>query len=249
MIRLEHLAKAFGAKSVLRDLSLEVPDGRNTVIIGYSGTGKSVTLKLIVGLLEPDAGRVEVDGEVVHEMDRHRLAALRGEIGYVFQFAALFDSMTVAENIRMGLVRRGHDEREIRDRVTESLAVVELAGTEAKYPAELSGGMRKRVGIARAIALRPRYILYDEPTTGLDPVTSAVMDQLMIRTRDLGVTGLVVTHDMRTAFTVGDRIAMLYEGAIRQVGSVEEIRATGDPVVRQFIEGRPGDPAAAGRTL
>ncbi len=249
MIRLEHLAKAFGAKSVLRDLSLEVPDGRNTVIIGYSGTGKSVTLKLIVGLLEPDAGRVEVDGEVVHEMDRERLAALRGEIGYVFQFAALFDSMTVAENIRMGLVRRGHNEGEIRERVTESLAVVELAGTEAKYPAELSGGMRKRVGIARAIALRPRYILYDEPTTGLDPVTSAVMDQLMIRTRDLGVTGLVVTHDMRTAFTVGDRIAMLYEGAIRQVGSVEEIRATGDPVVRQFIEGRPGDPAAAGRTL
>jgi phospholipid/cholesterol/gamma-HCH transport system ATP-binding protein len=249
MIRLEHLAKAFGAKSVLRDLTLEVPDGRNTVVIGYSGTGKSVTLKLIVGLLEPDAGRVEVDGEVVHEMDRERLAALRGEIGYVFQFAALFDSMTVAENIRMGLVRRGHDEQEIRERVVESLAVVELAGTEAKYPAELSGGMRKRVGIARAIALRPRYILYDEPTTGLDPVTSAVMDQLMIRTRDLGVTGLVVTHDMRSAFTVGDRIAMLYEGAIRQVGSVEEIRATGDPVVRQFIEGRPGDPAAAGRAV
>jgi phospholipid/cholesterol/gamma-HCH transport system ATP-binding protein len=249
MIRLEHLAKAFGAKSVLRDLTLEVPDGRNTVVIGYSGTGKSVTLKLIVGLLEPDAGRVEVDGEVVHEMDRERLAALRGEIGYVFQFAALFDSMTVAGNIRMGLARRGHGEREIQERIAESLAVVELSGTEAKYPAELSGGMRKRVGIARAIALRPRYILYDEPTTGLDPVTSAVMDQLMLRTRDLGVTGLVVTHDMRTAFTVGDRIAMLYEGAIRQVGSVEEIRATGDPVVRQFIEGRPGDPAAAGRTL
>ncbi|HET7240160.1 MAG TPA: ATP-binding cassette domain-containing protein [Gemmatimonadales bacterium] len=249
MIRLEHLAKAFGAKPVLRDLTLEVPDGRNTVIIGYSGTGKSVTLKLIVGLLEPDRGRVEVDGEVVHEMDRERLAALRGQIGYGFQFAALFDSMTVAENIRMGLVRRGHGEREIQERIAESLAVVELGGTEAKYPAELSGGMRKRVGIARAIALRPRYILYDEPTTGLDPVTSAVMDQLMIRTRDLGVTGLVVTHDMRTAFTVGDRIAMLYEGAIRQVGSVEEIRATGDPVVRQFIEGRPGDPAAAGRTL
>jgi phospholipid/cholesterol/gamma-HCH transport system ATP-binding protein len=248
MIRLEHLAKAFGAKPVLRDLTLEVPDGRNTVIIGYSGTGKSVTLKLIVGLLEPDAGRVEVDGEVVHEMDRERLARLRGQIGYVFQFAALFDSMTVAENIRMGLARRGHGEAEIRERIAESLAVVELSGTERRYPAELSGGMRKRVGIARAIALRPRYILYDEPTTGLDPVTSAVMDLLMIRTRDLGVTGLVVTHDMRTAFTVGDRIAMLYEGVIRQVGSVEEIRATGDPVVRQFIEGRPGDPAAAGGT-
>jgi phospholipid/cholesterol/gamma-HCH transport system ATP-binding protein len=249
MIRLQHLAKAFGAKPVLRDVTLDVPDGRNTVIIGYSGTGKSVTLKLIVGLLEPDAGRVEVDGEVVHEMDRERLAELRGEIGYVFQFAALFDSMTVAGNIRMGLARRGHSEAEIRERIAESLAVVELSGTEAKYPAELSGGMRKRVGIARAIALRPRYILYDEPTTGLDPVTSAVMDQLMIRTRDLGVTGLVVTHDMRSAFTVGDRIAMLYEGAIRQVGTVEEIRATDDPVVRQFIEGRPGDPAAAGRTL
>jgi len=248
MIRLERLAKAFGPKPVLREVTLEVPDGRNTVIIGYSGSGKSVTLKLIVGLLEPDAGRVEVDGEVVHEMDRERLGELRGQIGYVFQFAALFDSMTVAQNIRMGLARRLRHEAEIRERIAESLAVVELSGTEDKYPAELSGGMRKRVGIARAIALRPRYILYDEPTTGLDPVTSAVMDQLMIRTRDLGVTGLVVTHDMRSAFTVGDRIAMLYEGAIRQVGSVEEIRATEDPVVRQFIEGRPGDPAAAGRT-
>jgi phospholipid/cholesterol/gamma-HCH transport system ATP-binding protein len=239
MIRLEHLAKAFGAKSVLRDLTLEVPDGRNTVVIGYSGTGKSVTLKLIVGLLEPDAGRVEVDGEVVHEMDRERLAALRGEIGYVFQFAALFDSMTVAENIALGLRRRGHDEDAIAARIEESLAVVELSGTEAKYPAELSGGMRKRVGIARAIALKPRYILYDEPTSGLDPVTSAVMDQLMVRTRDLGVTGLVVTHDMRSAFCVGDRIAMLHEGRIRQVGTKAEIQATPDPVVRQFIEGRP----------
>jgi phospholipid/cholesterol/gamma-HCH transport system ATP-binding protein len=248
MIRLEHLAKSFGGKPVLRDVTLDVPEGRNTVVIGASGSGKSVTLKLIVGLLEPDAGGIDVDGEVVHEMTRERLARLRGEIGYVFQFAALFDSMTVAENIRMGLTRRGHAEPEIRARIAESLAVVELTGTEEKYPAELSGGMRKRVGIARAIALRPRYILYDEPTTGLDPVTSAVMDQLMIRTRDLGVTGLVVTHDMRSAFTVGDRIAMLHEGGIRQVGSVAEIRATGDPVVRQFIEGRPGDPAAVGRT-
>jgi phospholipid/cholesterol/gamma-HCH transport system ATP-binding protein len=249
VIVLDHLTKAFGAKRVLDDLCLEVPDGQNTVIIGYSGSGKSVTLKCIVGLLEPDAGQVIVDDEVVHEMSRERLAVLRGRIGYVFQFAALFDSMTVAENIRLGLVKRGYDEAAIRARIEESLAVVELSGTEGKYPAELSGGMRKRVGIARAIALKPRYILYDEPTTGLDPVTSAVMDQLMIRTRDLGVTGLVVTHDMRSAFTVGDRIAMLYEGAIRQVGSVGEIQATEDPVVRQFIEGRPGDaaPAPAGR--
>ena len=245
MIVLDRLTKSFGAKPVLRGVTLEVPDGQNTVIIGASGGGKSVTLKLIVGLIEPDAGAVLVDGEVVHEMDRHTLAALRGRIGYVFQFAALFDSMTVAENIRLGLVKRLLEEDEIRTRVEESLAVVELPGVEDKYPAELSGGMRKRVGIARAIALKPRYILYDEPTTGLDPVTSAVMDQLMIRTRDLGVTGLVVTHDMRSAFSVGDRVAMLHEGAIRQVGTVPEIQATDDPVVRQFIEGRPGSPSPA----
>ncbi len=245
MIVLDNLTKSFGTKRVLRGVSLEVPDGRNTVMIGASGSGKSVTLKLIVGLIEPDDGAVEVDGDVVHLLDRRRLAELRGRVGYVFQFAALFDSMTVAENIRLGLVKRGHREDVIRQRIEESLAVVELPGIEDKYPAELSGGMRKRVGIARAIALKPSYILYDEPTTGLDPITSAVMDQLMIRTRDLGVTGLVVTHDMRSAFSVGDRVAMLHEGAIRQVGSVAEIQATDDPVVRQFIEGRPGSPAPA----
>jgi phospholipid/cholesterol/gamma-HCH transport system ATP-binding protein len=249
MILLDSLSKSFGPKRVLDGLSLEVPDGRNTVIIGPSGSGKSVTLKLIVGLLEPDGGQVVVDGEVVHELGRDELAELRGRVGYVFQFAALFDSMTVALNIRLGLVRRGHDEATIRERIAESLAVVELSGNEDRYPAELSGGMRKRVGIARAIALKPRYILYDEPTTGLDPVTSAVMDQLMVRTRDLGVTGLIVTHDMRSAFCVGDRVAMLHEGAIRQVGSVAEIQATDDPIVRQFIEGRPGAilPAPAAR--
>ena len=239
MIQLDGLTKSFGSKRVLEGVSLEVPDGRNTVIIGYSGVGKSVTLKCIVGLLEPDAGRVVVDGAVVQEMSREELTELRGRIGYVFQFAALFDSMTVGENIALGLVRRGYDPATISERIDESLAVVELAGTQDKYPAELSGGMRKRVGIARAIALKPRYILYDEPTSGLDPVTSAVMDQLMVRTRDLGVTGLLVTHDMRSAFCVGDRIAMLYEGRIRQVGTKAEIQASTDPVVRQFIEGRP----------
>ena len=240
MITLENLTKSFGARAVLDGVSLEVPDGQNTVIIGASGAGKSVTLKLIVGLLEPDGGRVLVDGEDVHQLDRNQLAALRGRIGYVFQFAALFDSMTVAENIRLGLVKRGYPEHLIRERVEESLAVVDLLGTEDKLPAELSGGMRKRVGIARAIALKPRYILYDEPTTGLDPVTAAVMDQLIMRTRDLGVTGLVVTHDMRSAFAVGDRVAMLHQGTIRQVGTVDEMQASDDPVVRQFIEGRPG---------
>jgi len=239
MIVLDALTKSFGASQILKGLSLEVPDGQNTVIIGPSGSGKSVTLKLIVRLLEPDAGRITVDGVDVGEMDRDELTALRGRIGYVFQFAALFDSMSVAENIRMGLVRRGHDERTIRERIGESLEVVELVGSQDKLPAELSGGMRKRVGIARAIALKPRYILYDEPTTGLDPVTAAVMDQLIMRTRDLGVTGLVVTHDMRSAFSVGDRLAMLHDGSIRQVGTVREVQASHDPVVRQFIEGRP----------
>jgi phospholipid/cholesterol/gamma-HCH transport system ATP-binding protein len=240
VILLDNVTKSFAARAVLSGVSLEVPDGRNTVIIGSSGAGKSVTLKLIVGLLEPDAGRVLVDGEDVHELDRERLAALRGRIGYVFQSAALFDSMTVAQNIGLGLVKRRYSEAQIRERVEESLAVVDLLGTEKKFPAELSGGMRKRVGIARAIALKPRYILYDEPTTGLDPITAAVMDQLIIRTRDLGVTGLVVTHDMRSAFAIGDRIAMLHGGAIRQAGTVEEFRTSNDPVVQQFIEGRPG---------
>jgi len=239
MIQLDGLTKSFGPKRVLDGVTLSVPDGENTVIIGYSGSGKSVTLKCIVGLIEPDGGQVVVDGAVVQEMSREELADLRGRIGYVFQFAALFDSMTVAENIALGLVKRGLDRDAIAERTAESLSVVELSGTEDKYPAELSGGMRKRVGIARAIALKPRYILYDEPTSGLDPVTSAVMDQLMVRTRDLGVTGLVVTHDMRSAFCVGDRIAMLHEGRIRQVGTRAELQATTDPVVRQFIEGRP----------
>lgn len=239
MILLDSLTKSFGASQVLKGLSLEVPDGQNTVIIGSSGSGKSVTLKLIVRLLAVDAGRVMVDGADVGEMDRDELAELRGRIGYVFQFAALFDSMTVAENIRMGLARRGYSETAIRERVAESLDVVELRGCENKLPAELSGGMRKRAGIARAIALKPRYILYDEPTTGLDPVTAAIMDQLIMRTRDLGVTGLVVTHDMRSAFSVGDRLAMLHDGSIRQVGTAHEMRASHDPVVRQFIEGRP----------
>ena len=240
MIRFENLHKAFGDKPVLAGLTLEVRDGETMVVIGYSGTGKSVALKHIVGLLDPDAGDVVVDGRAVSTLDRDALTALRREIGYVFQFAALFDSMTVAENVALGLRRRGLADQEIAERVAEALALVDLTGAGERYPAELSGGMRKRVGIARAIALRPRYILYDEPTTGLDPVTSAVIDQLIVRTREhLGVTGVVVTHDMRSAYTVGDRIAMLYDGRIRQVGTVAEVQETADPVVRQFIEGRP----------
>ena len=239
MIEFQDLHKAFDAKQVLRGFSLEIRDAETLVIIGYSGSGKSVALKHIVGLLHPDAGDFIVDGQAVSTLDRDGLTLLRRGIGYVFQFAALFDSMTVADNLALGLKRRGLGEEEIEERVREALALVDLSGTGDRMPAELSGGMRKRVGIARAIALRPRYILYDEPTTGLDPVTSAVIDRLMVRTREhLGVTGVVVTHDMRSAYTVGDRIAMLYEGRVRQVGSVEEIQQTEDPVVRQFIEGR-----------
>ncbi len=239
MIEFQDLYKAFDAKRVLEGFSLQVRDGETMVIIGYSGSGKSVALKHIVGLLHPDAGEVIVDGQAVSTLDRVGLTLVRESIGYVFQFAALFDSLSVADNVALGLRRRRLDEEEIEERVHEALALVDLSGTDERFPAELSGGMRKRVGIARAIALRPRYILYDEPTTGLDPVTSAVIDRLMVRTREhLGVTGVVVTHDMRSAYTVGDRIAMLYEGKVRQVSTVEEIQQTDDPVVRQFIEGR-----------
>ena len=240
VITFQNVQKSFWKKRILDGFSLEVPDGETTVVIGYSGTGKSVALKHIVGLLVPDAGVVEVDGQIVHELDREGLMALRSSVGFVFQFAALFDSMTVRENIVLGLKRQGLPAREIEERLLESLSLVDMDGTEDKYPIELSGGMRKRIGIARAIALKPRYILYDEPTSGLDPVTSAVINKLMIRAREkLGVTGLVVTHDMSSAYAVGDRIAMLYRGSVRQVGPAEMIQRTHDPIVRQFIEGRP----------
>ena len=249
MIQLLDVYKSFGPKHVLSGFTLEVHEGEAMVIIGYSGTGKSVAIKHIVGLLEPDRGTVIVDGMEVPKLSRRELYALRARIGYVFQFAALFDSMTIGENVAMGLRKQATlDEREIEERVNEALDLVDLPNVSARFPAELSGGMRKRVGIARAIALRPKYLLYDEPTTGLDPVTSAVIDELMIRMREkLGVTSIVITHDMRSAYRVGTRIAMLYDGHIRQVGTVDEIQQTTDPVVRQFIEGRADldDPQAA----
>jgi phospholipid/cholesterol/gamma-HCH transport system ATP-binding protein len=240
MIRLIDVHKAFGEKEVLKGFTLDVQEGETAVIIGYSGTGKSVAIKHIVGLLEPDQGTVWVDGLEVPKLSRPELYALRAKIGYVFQFAALFDSMTIGDNVAMGLRKEGKlPEREIMHRVSEALELVDLPNVETRMPAELSGGMRKRVGIARAIARRPKYILYDEPTTGLDPVTSAVIDQLMVRMREkLGVTSIVITHDMRSAYRVGSRIAMLHEGIVRQVGTVDEIQHTTDPVVRQFIEGR-----------
>lgn len=240
MIRFIDVHKRFGERVVLDGFTLEIPDGKITVLIGASGSGKSVILKHVVGLLRPDTGSIEVDGLRVESLDAEGLTALRREIGFVFQSAALFDSLTIEENVRLGLVRQQLDEAEIADRVTRSLAIVGLPDVLARRPAELSGGMRKRVGIARAIALQPRYILWDEPTTGLDPVTAATMDLLMRRTRDeLGATSLVVTHNMQSAFTVGDRIAMLHDGRVRAEGSVAEFRACADPLVQQFIEGRP----------
>jgi phospholipid/cholesterol/gamma-HCH transport system ATP-binding protein len=241
VIQLKNVHKAFGPKRVLDGFTLDVPEGETMVIIGYSGTGKSVAIKHIVGLLEPDSGEVWVDGLNVPELPRRELYALRARIGYVFQFAALFDSYTIGENVAMGLRKQGELTNDaIMQRVDEALELVDLPGVRERFPAELSGGMRKRVGIARAIALRPKYILYDEPTTGLDPVTSAVIDQLMVRMREkLHVTGVVITHDMRSAYTVGTRIAMLYQGRVRWQGTIDEIQKTTDPIVRQFIEGRP----------
>jgi phospholipid/cholesterol/gamma-HCH transport system ATP-binding protein len=240
MIQLIDVHKSFGPKRVLDGFTLDVVEGETMVIIGYSGTGKSVAIKHIVGLLEPDRGTVFVDGLEVPKLKRRELYALRARIGYVFQFAALFDSLSIGENVAMGLRKQGTlDEPQIEQRVNEVLELVDLPNVAPRFPAELSGGMRKRVGIARAIALRPKYLLYDEPTTGLDPVTSAVIDELMIRMRDrLGVTSIVITHDMRSAYRVGTRIAMLYQGKVRQCGTVDEIRLSDDPVVRQFVEGR-----------
>jgi phospholipid/cholesterol/gamma-HCH transport system ATP-binding protein len=240
VIKLVNVHKSFGAKRVLQGFSLEIQEGETMVIIGYSGSGKSVAIKHIVGLLEPDLGEVWVDGKEVPKLPRKELYELRSHIGYVFQFAALFDSFSIGENVAMGLRKQGIlKPHEIDVRVKEALELVELPDAANRFPAELSGGMRKRVGIARAVALRPKYILYDEPTTGLDPVTSATIDELMVRMREaLGCTSVVITHDMRSAYTVGTRIAMLYEGQLRQVGTVDEIKHSRDPVVRQFIEGR-----------
>ena len=240
-IELVNVHKSFDDSEVLRGLSLTVPEGSTVSVIGASGSGKSVMLKHIVGLLRPDQGDVWVDGENVSRLDQDSLFRLRRNVGYVFQFAALFDSMTVGENVGMGLRRvGGMSDAEIATRVEECLGLVDLDGFGDSHPSELSGGQKKRAGLARAIATGPKYILYDEPTTGLDPVTAAVIDELIIRmSEELGVTGLVITHDMRGAFRISDRMAMLYHGRIRFEGTPDEFRNAADPVVRGFIEGKP----------
>lgn len=240
-ILLHDIHKSFGARTILDGLTLEVHEGETAAVIGYSGAGKSVLLKSIVRLLEPESGTVSVDGSIVADLTKHELYDLRRRVGYVFQFAALFDSMSVFDNVAMGLRRvAGMSDDEIADRVQDSLRLVEMNGYEDRMPGQLSGGQRKRVGLARAIATRPKYLLYDEPTTGLDPVTTAVIDELVIRMRnELKVTSIVVTHDMKSAYRIADKIAMLYKGQIRFVGTPTEVQATTDPVVKSFIEGRP----------
>jgi phospholipid/cholesterol/gamma-HCH transport system ATP-binding protein len=240
-IRLDGVHKEFGERVILDDVTLAVEDGETLAVIGSSGVGKSVLLKSIVRLLEPERGHVTVDGTDVALLNREQLYDLRRRVGYVFQFAALFDSMTVFDNVAMGLRRiRGMDEATLAERVHESLARVEMTGFDDRLPAQLSGGQRKRVGLARAIATRPKYLLYDEPTTGLDPVTTAVIDRLIMKMADeLGVTSIVVTHDMKSAYRIADRVAMLYDGTIRFSGTPEQIQAAEDPVVRSFIEGLP----------
>jgi phospholipid/cholesterol/gamma-HCH transport system ATP-binding protein len=240
-IQLTGIHKAFGSKQILRGLDLEVDEGETVSLVGFSGAGKSVTLKHVAGLLMPDRGTVVVDGKEVPKLSREELYRMRLEMGYVFQFAALFDSMTIGDNVAMGLRQKGGlSEKEIRDQVAESLGRVGLEGFERRLPAELSGGQRKRAGLARAIAYRPKYLLYDEPTSGLDPVTTEVIDRLIMRMKDeLGVTSLVITHDMKSAYNISDRIAMLFDGRVVEVGTPDQIRRTANQIVKGFVEGRP----------
>lgn len=239
MIEVQELAKSFGAHRILSGVNFKIETGESVVIIGRSGGGKSVLLKHLVGLLQPDAGRVLIDGEDIVPMEERALLQVRRKFGMLFQGAALFDSMTVAENIAFGLRRHEQlHENEIAQKVAEVLKVVELPGIENKKPSELSGGMRKRVGLARAIVYKPQIVLYDEPTTGLDPVVSDSIDKLILRVRDqYDVTSVVVTHDMRSARRLGQRILMLHEQRIYATGTAEEIFSSEDPVVRHFIEG------------
>ncbi len=240
MIELRHVSKRFIENVVLDDVSLSVKDGETLALLGPSGVGKSVLLKHIIGLIRPDSGDVLVDGLSVPKLKRRELSHLRTRIGYVFQNGALFDSMDVFENIRLGITNDDdyRNDEYSRARVVECLRLVNLQPeVQLKMPAELSGGMRKRVGIARAIAGKPTYLLYDEPTSGLDPVNSDVIDGLIERLQhELGVTSVVVTHDVRGSFRVADRIALLWQAKIRAVGTADEILASKDEAVQQFLE-------------
>jgi phospholipid/cholesterol/gamma-HCH transport system ATP-binding protein len=240
MIELRNVHKRFGQQVVLDGVDFVVQEGETVALLGPSGTGKSVLLKHIIGLIRPDSGTIIVDDQDVTRLKRRELAALRSRIGYVFQNGALFDSMDVYENVRLGITdeTKYRDEDYSRARVTECLKLVNLAPeTMNKFPAQLSGGMRKRVGIARAIAGSPKYLLYDEPTSGLDPVNADVIDSLVRRLdNEIGVTSVMVTHDVRGAFRVADRLALLTGGKIVQQGTQEEFLASQNPKVKEFLE-------------
>ena len=243
MIEIINLQKSFG-KSVLKDVNLVIESGETMVIIGRSGCGKSVLLKHITGLLHPDSGTILIDGQDVTQLNGIDLDELRKRFGFLFQGGALFDSMTVGENVGIGLqIHTDQTEMEIIERVKTCLNLVGLSGVEEQKPAELSGGMRKRVGLARAIAMNPEYILYDEPTTGLDPIMADIINDLILdMNQKLSVTAVAVTHEMISAYKIADRIALLHDGVIHVVGTPEEIRNSNDPLVQQFIEGRGEGP-------
>ncbi|MEM1201648.1 MAG: ABC transporter ATP-binding protein [Acidobacteriota bacterium] len=247
-IRLRGVHKAFGPKVVLDGIDLEVGVGESLVILGGSGSGKSVLFKHIVGLMQPDEGSVEIGGVDLASLDRRELIAIRTRFGMSFQEGALFDSMTVAENIAFPLRRsRRRDRAGIQQRVDECLRMVGLEGTGAKMPSELSGGMRRRVGFARAIALEPEILLFDEPTTGLDPVMTAIVDEVILGLlKDRETTAVTITHDLKSAFRVADRVAMLYGGRIIAAGEPDAFRRIDDPRVQQFLEGRATGPLSEG---
>src|ERR1051326_1313136 len=239
MIEVRNLTKRFGTHPVLDGMSCRIEKGESVVIIGRSGGGKSVLLKHLIGLITPDSGEVLVEGESIGGMNERELLRVRHNFGMLFQGAALFDSMTVAENIAFAFRRdRSLPEKEIAERVAHVLDLVDLPGIENSNPSELSGGMRKRVGLARAIVYHPEIVLYDEPTTGLDPIVSDSIDKLILRVRDrFKVTSVVVTHDMRSARRLGQRILLLHDRMIYATGTPDEIFNSKDPVVRQFVQG------------
>jgi phospholipid/cholesterol/gamma-HCH transport system ATP-binding protein len=243
MISVRKLTKTLGTQSVLRGVDLEIQNGNTCVVLGRSGCGKSVLLKHLIGLFKPTSGEVWVEGEEITHLPERKLGGIRKKVGMLFQGAALFDSMNVEQNIAFPLREAGlKNEKEIRDRVAEALEMVDLAGEQKKMPENLSGGMRKRVGLARTIVGRPACLLYDEPTTGLDPIASDSINHLIRRLQKrLAVTSVVVTHDMKTAFHTANQIAFLHEGRIHFHGSVDELRAERDPVLTDFIEGRSGE--------
>lgn len=247
MIELVGLHKSFGSLRVLRGVNLSVEKGESMTVIGGSGSGKSVILKHIIGLLFPDRGRVIIEGQVLNDLDEFGLNEMRKKFGMLFQGAALFDSLTVGENVGFGLKQHTKlSDKEIRKITTEKLALVGLKDVEDKMPSELSGGMKKRVGLARAIAMDAAIILYDEPTTGLDPITADAINDLIVDLRKkLGVTSVSITHDMHSAYKISDRIAMLYKGEILETGTPDEIKNTANPIVRQFITGSAVGPITA----